>query len=57
MKKVKETLKQNGADDSVVTDFEKGAQAYAKKISTLANQWILMECEFLQTFPSIAMPS
>jgi len=32
MKKVKEALKANGADDAKVTDFEKGAQAYAKKI-------------------------
>jgi hypothetical protein len=32
MKKVKEVLKEKGADESVITDFEKGAQAYAKKI-------------------------
>ncbi|RDL40573.1 Mss4-like protein [Venustampulla echinocandica] len=32
MKKVKELLKEKGADESVVTEFEKGAQAYAKKI-------------------------
>lgn len=34
MKKVKEALKEKGADDEVVTAFEKGAQAYAKKIVT-----------------------
>ncbi|RFU31003.1 hypothetical protein B7463_g5322, partial [Scytalidium lignicola] len=32
MKKVKETLKAKGASDETVTKFEKGAQAYAKKI-------------------------
>jgi hypothetical protein len=32
MKKVKEALKEKGADESVITQFEKGAQAYAKKI-------------------------
>ena len=32
MKKVKEALKEKGADDTVITTFEKGAQAYAKKI-------------------------
>jgi hypothetical protein len=32
MKKVKEALKAAGADDEKVTKFEKGAQAYAKKI-------------------------
>ncbi|KAH8658842.1 translationally controlled tumor protein [Tricladium varicosporioides] len=32
MKKVKEALKAKGAEESVITDFEKGAQAYAKKI-------------------------
>jgi hypothetical protein len=32
MKKVKECLKEKGAADSVITDFEKGAQSYAKKI-------------------------
>ncbi|KAG9229728.1 translationally controlled tumor protein [Amylocarpus encephaloides] len=32
MKKVKEALREKGAEDSVITDFEKGAQAYAKKI-------------------------
>jgi Translationally controlled tumour protein len=32
MKKVKETLKKNGADESVIAEFEKGAQSYAKKI-------------------------
>ncbi|KAH6681851.1 translationally controlled tumor protein [Halenospora varia] len=32
MKKVKEGLKAKGAEESVITDFEKGAQAYAKKI-------------------------
>ncbi|EHL01917.1 putative Translationally-controlled tumor protein like protein [Glarea lozoyensis 74030] len=34
MKKVKEALKEKGADESVITQFEKGAQAYAKKIVT-----------------------
>ena len=29
---VKEKLKANGAGDDVVTEFEKGAQGYAKKI-------------------------
>jgi len=32
MKKVKEALKAKGADDETITTFEKGAQAYAKKI-------------------------
>lgn len=32
MKKVKETMKANGASDETVTEFEKGAAAYAKKI-------------------------
>ena len=32
MKKVKDTMKQKGASDEQVTDFEKGASAYAKKI-------------------------
>lgn len=32
MKKVKETMKANGADDEAVAAFEKGAGAYAKKI-------------------------
>lgn len=32
MKKVKETMKNNGADDAAVAEFEKGAGAYAKKI-------------------------
>jgi len=32
MKKVKEALKENGAGDDVVKEFETGAQAYAKKI-------------------------
>jgi len=32
MKKVKEVMKEKGADDAKVTEFEKGAQAYAKKI-------------------------
>ena len=32
MKKVKEAMKAAGADDAKVTAFEKGAQAYAKKI-------------------------
>ena len=32
MKKVKEGLKEKGASDDEVTAFEKGAQAYAKKI-------------------------
>ena len=34
MKKVKEALKEKGADDETVTTFEKGAQSYAKKIVT-----------------------
>jgi hypothetical protein len=32
MKKVKEAMKEKGADDETVTAFEKGAQSYAKKI-------------------------
>ena len=32
MKKVKEAMKAKGADDAKVAAFEKGAQAYAKKI-------------------------
>jgi hypothetical protein len=32
MKKVKESLKANGASDETVTEFEKGAAGYAKKI-------------------------
>ncbi|KAG9245079.1 translationally controlled tumor protein [Calycina marina] len=32
MKKVKEAMKANGADDAKVSEFEKGAGAYAKKI-------------------------
>jgi hypothetical protein len=32
MKKVKETLKTNGASDETIAEFEKGAGAYAKKI-------------------------
>ena len=32
MKKVKEAMKAKGADDEKVTTFEKGAQAYVKKI-------------------------
>ena len=32
MKKVKEAMKEKGADDAKVTEFEKGAQSYAKKI-------------------------
>jgi len=32
MKKVKETLKGKGASDETITEFEKGAQSYAKKI-------------------------
>ncbi|KAH8815743.1 translationally controlled tumor protein [Xylogone sp. PMI_703] len=32
MKKVKEALKEKGADEAKITAFEKGAQAYAKKI-------------------------
>jgi hypothetical protein len=32
MKKVKEALKEKGADEETITTFEKGAQAYAKKI-------------------------
>jgi hypothetical protein len=32
MKKVKESLKANGASDDEVTAFEKGAATYAKKI-------------------------
>lgn len=32
MKKVKEAMKAAGADDAKVTEFEKAAQGYAKKI-------------------------
>jgi hypothetical protein len=32
MKKVKEAMKTNGADEAAVAAFEKGAGAYAKKI-------------------------
>ena len=32
MKKVKEALKEKGASDDTVKDFETGAQRYAKKI-------------------------
>jgi len=32
MKKVKEAMKEKGADDAKVAEFEKGAQGYAKKI-------------------------
>lgn len=32
MKKVKEALKEKNADEETITAFEKGAQAYAKKI-------------------------
>lgn len=32
MKKVKDALKEKGADEETITTFEKGAQAYAKKI-------------------------
>jgi hypothetical protein len=32
MKKVKELLKEKGTDEAIITTFEKGAQAYAKKI-------------------------
>jgi hypothetical protein len=32
MKKVKEALKAKGAPEETITAFEKGAQAYAKKI-------------------------
>jgi hypothetical protein len=32
MKKVKEAMKAKGADDAKITEFEKGAQGYAKKI-------------------------
>lgn len=32
MKKVKETMKANGASDEEVSVFEKGASVYAKKI-------------------------
>jgi hypothetical protein len=32
MKKVKEALKEKGASEETITAFEKGAQAYAKKI-------------------------
>jgi len=32
MKKVKEAMKEKGADDSKVAEFEKAAQGYAKKI-------------------------
>jgi hypothetical protein len=34
MKKVKEAMKGNGASDDKIAAFEKGAQAYAKKIVT-----------------------
>jgi len=34
MKKVKEALKAKGASDETVTEFEKGAQSFAKKIVT-----------------------
>ena len=32
MKKVKEALKEKGASDDTIKDFETGAQGYAKKI-------------------------
>lgn len=32
MKKVKEAMKEKGADDATVSEFEKNASAYAKKI-------------------------
>ncbi len=32
MKKVKEALKEKGASEETIAEFEKGAQAYAKKI-------------------------
>jgi hypothetical protein len=32
MKKVKQAMKDSGADDAAVTEFEKGASGYAKKI-------------------------
>lgn len=32
MKEVKQKMKDNGAGDDQVTEFEKNAQAYAKKI-------------------------
>ncbi len=32
MKKVKEALKEKGASEETITEFEKGAQSYAKKI-------------------------
>ena len=32
MKKVKETMKAKGADEAKITEFEKGASVYAKKI-------------------------
>jgi len=32
MKAVKNALKEKGADDATVAEFEKGASAYAKKI-------------------------
>lgn len=32
MKKVKEAMKEKGASDEKITEFEKGAQSYAKKI-------------------------
>jgi hypothetical protein len=32
MKKVKEALKGKGASEATITEFEKGAQSYAKKI-------------------------
>ena len=32
MKKVKEQLKEKGAPEETIAEFEKGAQSYAKKI-------------------------
>lgn len=32
MKKVKEAMKANGADDAAVAEFEKGASTFAKKV-------------------------
>lgn len=32
MKKVKEALKEKGASEETISEFEKGAQSYAKKI-------------------------
>ncbi|KIV99710.1 uncharacterized protein PV09_08641 [Verruconis gallopava] len=39
MKSVKEKLKENGADESEIAAFEKGAQAYAKKVVASFKDW------------------